>query len=438
MIDSPFLIAGGGIAGLAAALGLAKSGREPTVFERAAAFQELGAGVQLGPNAVAALQWLDAWEGVAPHCCAPSEIHVRDGRSGKLLQRVRLGKTFESRFGMPYRVVLRSGLLQGLLDHARASAFINLETSSEVEIKDLGRAAITVSGASFAGEALIAADGVHSAIRVAIQAAERKRRQSHTLYRKLLPREAVPPAVDPDLVTLWMCAGGHLVHYMVDGGRSLNIVASVEEQGSGTAPRLSDLHQDAAAVMNASADWLAWPGYDLEPDPRWSQGRTVLIGDAAHAMLPYLAQGAAMALEDACVLAQSLDREPDVPNALGAFSRTRFPRVSTHAERRPPARQNLPYEWRSKVCPQYSSPAYAGERISGTLGLDLRLEAMRPAKASLTLSNLFWLLVAARWSIRAVVARIPAAIRIVPRMRAVIAIRLPTCDLAQPAAVLAA
>ena len=186
----------------------------------------------------------------------------------------------------------------------------------------------TLGGETIHGPAIIAADGVHSAIRPALQGLERKRRQSHTLYRKLLPRHAVPTSVEAEMVTLWLCPGGHIVHYLVDGGASLNIVASVEEWESRDGPRFSQLHRGAEDVLHSAGGWLAWPGFDLEPDPRWVAGKTALIGDAAHAMLPYLAQGAAMALEDACVLAQQLDSHADVQEALSAYTGKRFPRVS--------------------------------------------------------------------------------------------------------------
>jgi salicylate hydroxylase len=328
MIDSPFLIAGGGIAGLAACLGLAKVRRNARLFERSAEFQEAGAGLQLSPNAVAALQWLGAWETVAPHAFAPKEIHVRDGVSGAMLQRVRLGRQFEQRFGMPYRVCLRSHLLKGLLDHARASSFISLETERNAALSDSASGALQVDNEIVTGLALIAADGVHSSIRVALHLQDIKRHQSHTLYRKLLPQGSWPSSLDAELVVLWLCPGGHIVHYLVDGGRSLNVVASIEEEASRDAPALRGLHAEATAVLASPGAWLAWPGFSLAPDPRWVSGKTALIGDAAHAMLPYLAQGAAMALEDACVLAQQLELEADVPSALAAYAGLRFPRVA--------------------------------------------------------------------------------------------------------------
>ena len=120
MADSPFLIVGGGIAGLGASLGLARIGKSSRVLEKAPAFEEVGAGLQLGPNAVRALQWLGAWEAVAPHCVSPAEIHVRDGLSGNMLQRIPLGAEFEKRFGAPYRVAHRADLLNGLLEIGRA------------------------------------------------------------------------------------------------------------------------------------------------------------------------------------------------------------------------------------------------------------------------------------------------------------------------------
>ena len=120
MADSPFLIVGGGIAGLAAGLGLARIGKASHILEKASSFDEIGAGLQLGPNAVRALQFLGAWDAVAPYCFAPAEIHVRDGVTGNILQRIPLGAEFENRFGAPYRVAHRADLLNGLLESARS------------------------------------------------------------------------------------------------------------------------------------------------------------------------------------------------------------------------------------------------------------------------------------------------------------------------------
>ena len=132
MVDSPFLIVGGGIAGLATALGLARIGKSSHILEKSPAFDEVGAGLQLGPNAVRALQWLGAWDAVAPHCVAPTEIHVRDGISGNILQRIPLGANFEKRFGAPYRVVHRADLQNGLLESVRSKPGIKLQNNAEV------------------------------------------------------------------------------------------------------------------------------------------------------------------------------------------------------------------------------------------------------------------------------------------------------------------
>lgn len=328
MGDSPFLIAGGGIAGLAAALGLARIGRAARVFEQAEAFQEVGAGLQLGPNAVAALQWLGAWEAVSPASFAPREIHIRDGLTGALLQRVTLGQTFEQRFGMPYRVILRSDLQHGLLAAAQSECLIGIETSSKVSVANLELGALQSSQGTLAGAGLVAADGVHSSIRTALQGTDGRRNQSNTLYRKLLSGGPWPTGIESEVVTLWLCPGGHIVHYLVAGGKSLNIVVAVEESESQPSPQLGPLHPQAEDVVRSEGDWLAWPGLEVEANPRWSLGKTALVGDAAHAMLPYLAQGAGMALEDACILAQAVSRERETVLAFASYASRRFQRVS--------------------------------------------------------------------------------------------------------------
>ena len=167
MADSPFLIAGGGIAGLAAGLGLARIGKPSHIFEKAPSFDEVGAGLQLGPNAVRALQWLGRLGcASAPHCVAPAEIQVRDGLSGNILQRIPLGTEFEKQFGAPYRVAHRADLQNALLESARSKPGIKLQNNAEVADVSIAETTLTLkSGKIHAGQAIIAADGVHSAIR---------------------------------------------------------------------------------------------------------------------------------------------------------------------------------------------------------------------------------------------------------------------------------
>ena len=334
MADSPFLIVGGGIAGLATGLGLARIGKPALILEKAPAFEEVGAGLQLGPNAVHALQWLGAWDAVAPHCVAPTEILVRDGISGNILQRIPLGANFEKQFGAPYRVAHRADLLNGLLESARSKPGIDLRNNAEVTNVSIAETSLSLkSGKAFAGQAIIAADGVHSAIRNLMAGQPGKTAGGHMLHRGLTPIASVPASVNIDVVTLWLFPGGHVVHYAVSNWRHFNIVAAVEESGISLWTAFQGACQPLADILDQKITWTKWPALDFAPARNWSRNRTVLIGDAAHASLPYLAQGAAMALEDACVLANATQHAGELEAAFQNFSETRFKRTSAIQKR---------------------------------------------------------------------------------------------------------
>jgi 2-polyprenyl-6-methoxyphenol hydroxylase-like FAD-dependent oxidoreductase len=334
MADSPFLIAGGGIAGLAAGLGLARIGKPSHIFEKAPHFEEVGAGLQLGPNAVRALQYLGAWDAVAPHCVSPAEIQVRDGLSGSILQRIPLGANFENQFGAPYRVAHRADLLNGLLDSARSKPAIDLQNDAEVINVSIAETTLTLkSGKDLQGQAIIAADGVHSMIRSRLQGQQRKNPIGHMLHRGLASIAAIPASVNVDAVTLWLCPGGHVVHYAVSNWRHFNIVAAVENSEISLWTAFQGACQPLADIIDQKINWTKWPALDLAPAPIWSKHRTVLVGDAAHATLPYLAQGAAMALEDSCVLSTAVHNANELELAFLNFSESRFKRTSAIQKR---------------------------------------------------------------------------------------------------------
>ena len=329
MADSPFLIVGGGIAGLAAALGLARIGKSSHVLEKAPDFEEVGAGLQLGPNAVRALQWLGAWDALAPHCVSPSEIQVCDGLTGKTLQRIKLAADFETKFGAPYRVAHRADLQNALLQSARSKPGINLQNNSEVTNVSIAETALSLkSGISLKGVAIIAADGVQSAIRNLLTGQPGKNTVGHMLHRGLTPVASVPASVNIDVVTLWLFPGGHVVHYAVSNWRHLNIVAAVEDPEISLWTAFQGACQPLADILDLKINWTKWPALDFNSAPNWSRNRTLLIGDAAHASLPYLAQGAAMALEDACVLSNAIRNSSKLEIAFQDFSSLRFKRTS--------------------------------------------------------------------------------------------------------------
>lgn len=328
MADSPFLIVGGGIAGLAAGLGLARIGKSSRIFEKAPAFDKIGAGLQLGPNAVRALQFLDAWDAVAPHCVSPAEIHVRDGISGNVLQRIPLGTEFENQFGAPYRVAHRADLQNALLESVRSKPGIELQVDAEVTHVSTAETALSLkSGKDLKGQAIVAADGVHSMVRNLMTGQPVKRQNGHTLHRGLIAIGSIPASANAGVVTLWLYPGGHIVHYAVSKGKHFNIVAAVEDAEISLHAAFQHACRPLADILAARIKWSQWPAIDLEPERNWNRNRTVLIGDAAHASMPYLAQGAAMALEDACVLSNAVMDAGELESALRIFAESRLART---------------------------------------------------------------------------------------------------------------
>ncbi len=293
MKNQLFHIAGGGIAGLASALAVANTGNSALVMEKAAKFEALGAGLQLGPNAVRALQKLGAWDAVEPITSSPPEILIRDGRSGKTLKRLELGKKFETRFGAPYRVAHRADLLQALLSVAKSKSNITIQTNAEVIARDI-----------FDGYALIAADGVWSKTREALFPGHAAIISNDIIHRNL------SDDVVNECVNLWLYPGGHVVHYPVGQSPKLNLLAVT--QGTDVDAHFSMACEELRQILKHKS-WSQWPAAYVPPLHRWNKGKIILIGDAAHGTLPYLAQGAAMAIEDAVTLGEvlALRKEPD-------------------------------------------------------------------------------------------------------------------------------
>ena len=343
MPTHPILIAGGGIAGVASALSLVRNGRASHVFEKAEAFETVGAGLQIGPNAVRALKYLDVWDTLAASAFAPPAIFIRDGHSGRLLQEIRLGIEFERRFGEPYRVIHRADLLTGLVERARMHSAIELKTGAEVmRFADKGGyVEIETRSGRVRGEALLGADGIRSVIRQTLAADGPPVRHSEVLFRALTTFDTPMPERLAG-ITLWLCRQGHVVHYPVRGGKALNVVAAAVNSlwpGEGwSAPadrqevmaHFSKIHEDLFQVLAVSSPWLKWAAADRGPTA-WSRNRVTLVGDAAHAALPYLAQGAAMALEDSVALSLCAQRSDTIAAAFSAYEALRKPRTQRMA-----------------------------------------------------------------------------------------------------------
>jgi salicylate hydroxylase len=346
--SGPIIIAGAGIGGLTAALALARRGLRVSVFDQAERLQETGAGIQLTPNASGILNSLGLGRRLEPHVVVPQELRVMDAPTGRPLATAELGGAAARRHGAPYWVIHRGDLQAQLLEAVRSEPDITLELATRVEEFAVHGNGVTVAGLRQTrpikehAKALVGADGLWSNLRRQIGHEASPRFAQHTAWRALVPAEAVEAELRRPAVNLWLGADTHLVHYPVKAGRLINVVAIVRDQwrepGWSEPGDRSEIlrhfrprawHHQARGLLATADRWLKWALYDLAPLPYWSKGPVTLLGDAAHPMLPFLAQGAAMAIEDAAVLANMLGQMPDAPEAaLRAYERARLSRTA--------------------------------------------------------------------------------------------------------------
>ena len=335
----PILIVGAGIAGLAAAVGLAKAGFGSRVFERRPAPTEAGAGIQIGPNGVRALAALGLREAAERVAFRPQGLVMRQGATGLSLTRLPWGAAAEQRYGAPFLTVLRTELHSVLLAAARASPAIELVTGFEVAAIDAETISIqSENGRTERGAAIIGADGLWSRLRSAVAPAEPVA-AGYTAYRAVIARAGLPAPFDAPEVGLWIGREAHVVHYPVRGGGLLNIVVVVgggaasrnwDESGAVTefAPHLASWPSGLRGLLEHAPEWRRWTLFDMPDLTRWANGAVALTGDAAHPVLPFLAQGAVMALEDAAALARVVNvHGAPSPQALAAYAAARGPRV---------------------------------------------------------------------------------------------------------------
>ncbi len=339
------IIAGAGIGGLTAALALARRGFRVVVLEAAHELAAIGAGIQLSPNATRILQELGAAERLAPHAVAPTGLAVRAAHSGRLIARIGFARR-DAPYWAVHRGDLQRALLEAAADHEDIVIRLGVSVADHAQHARGVTVAANASGRNVRimteehGIALIGADGLWSAVRQSLGIAESGVHARRTAWRAMIPAEHVAPPWRESAVTLWLGSNAHLVHYPVRGGAAINVVAIVRDtaalggwstagDAAVLAARFAGWSPAARELLAAAPRWRCWSLYALPRLPYWSRGAATLLGDAAHATLPFLAQGGAMAIEDAAELAAQLARRPDdAAQALRAYEAARLPRTA--------------------------------------------------------------------------------------------------------------
>lgn len=342
MTQGTIIIAGGGIGGLATALGLARQGIGSLVLEQAPELGEIGAGIQIGPNAFHAFDYLGVGDEARAKAVYIDNLLLMDAMEDRRIAAIPLDEKFRERFNNPYAVVHRADLHKVLLDACETNALVDLRTNSRVEDHEQdenGVTAILADGTRFTGRALVGADGLWSPIRQNVIGDGAPRVSGHTTYRSVIPTEMMPEDLRWNAVTLWAGPKCHIVHYPLKGGEVYNLVVTYHndapEPVAGHPVTKEEVHRGFThiaerprQIIEHGQDWKMWVLCDRDPSKQWIDGRVVLLGDAAHPMLQYMAQGACMAMEDAVCLSYHLGDKQDIGEAFEAYRNDRFARTA--------------------------------------------------------------------------------------------------------------
>jgi salicylate hydroxylase len=332
-------IVGGGVGGLATALALERRGAEIVVCEQSPALNEIGAGLNLSPNALMALRVLGVEDQVVALGSESDFLVIRSWKSGRIISRMRRG-AFRQQFGAPNLTVHRADLLDVLCGALKT---VNLHFGARcIAVEQCDRSGVVrlADGSEIEADIIVGADGIHSVVRKTLFGPDAPRFTGCICWRGMAATRALPRDIAVAEGAMWMGPHGHVVHYPVRRGELINIVAHFDSDSwteeswtrecdvSELTSTYAGWHPDLLRLYPYSAKWYKWALYDRDPVERWSKGRITLLGDSAHAMLPYLGQGAAMALEDACVLSAAITRHAnDLDEALLAYERARTPRA---------------------------------------------------------------------------------------------------------------
>ncbi len=337
----PVLVAGGGIGGLAAALALVRQGFKVTVFEQAPEIGEIGAGIQLGPNAFHAFDALGVGDKARSRAVFTDYMVMHDALDEYQVGKIPTGEAFQQRFGNPYAVIHRVDVHLSLLEGAQETGLVEFLTSTRIERVEQDHDSVTVfdqNGKSYRGVALIGADGVKSVVRQTY-VNDPARVTGHVVYRSVIEKKDFPLDLQWNAASIWVGPNCHLVHYPLRGGEQYNVVVTFHSRQSeewgvteGSKEEVQSYFQGicpkARQLIDLPKSWKRWATADREPIGQWSFGRTTLLGDAAHPTTQYLAQGACMALEDAVTLGEALSVcDNDWTQALDLYQRSRIART---------------------------------------------------------------------------------------------------------------
>ena len=336
------LVIGGGIGGLAAALALARQGIRVELLEQAPEIQEIGAGIQLAANAFNALDALGVGEAARGRAVFTDYLSLRDALDAKEIAHVDVSAPYRARFGNPYAVIHRADIHLSILEAVKDHPLIQFRTNTQVRTLDQDADGVTVTdqhGVRYTADAVIGCDGVKSAIRKALIGDEH-RVTGHVVYRAVVEVENMPKDLQINAPIVWAGPHCHLVHYPLRGGRQYNLVVTFhsreqEEWGVREGSKqevlsyFEGIHPLPHQMLDRPTSWKRWATADRDPVERWSDGRATILGDAAHPMTQYLAQGACQALEDAVTLGAAVAAtDSDFEAAFKLYESVRIPRTA--------------------------------------------------------------------------------------------------------------